>query len=215
MNLYKSIECLCNEHNISITALCKATAISRSLMTELKMGRTKSLSSTNISKIANYFNVSIDTLVGNDSDKEKTPDIKSNAIFLDNKKIHMIPLFESVSAGFGAHADSSILDYVPIYISDEAEARETLCIRVCGDSMYPKIENGDIIQVHKQASVDSGSIAVVLLDGEEGLVKRVEYGPTWIELYSINPMYPVQRFEGPDVQRLQVVGIVRKIIKEV
>ena len=43
--------------------------------------------------------------------------------------------------------------------------------------MYPKIEDGDIIVVRKQSSVDSGSIAVILVDGEEGLVKnRVRQG---------------------------------------
>ena len=79
--------------------------------------------------------------------------------------------------------------------------------------MYPKIEDGDLIQVHKQDSIDSGEIAVVLLDGEEGLVKKVIYGPTWIELHSINPMYPVQRFEDADVLRLRVVGKVKGVFK--
>ena len=79
--------------------------------------------------------------------------------------------------------------------------------------MYPKIEDGDIIQVYKQDSVDSGSIAVILLDDDEGLVKKVYYGDDWIELHSINPMYPVMRFEKEDVTRLRVVGLVRKIIK--
>ena len=69
--------------------------------------------------------------------------------------------------------------------------------------------------MYKQSSVDSGTIAVVLLDGEEGLVKRVEYGADWIELHSINPMYKTMRFEGRDVLRLEVVGAVKKIIKNV
>jgi repressor LexA len=67
--------------------------------------------------------------------------------------------------------------------------------------------------VHKQTSVDSGSVAVVLLDGEEGLVKKVLYGEDWIELHSFNPMYPVMRFEGKDVLRLKVVGLVKTVVK--
>lgn len=138
-----------------------------------------------------------------------------NAVFLDDKKIYMLPIYESVSAGFGAQAQDNILDYLPCYITNQSEAEESLCIKVKGDSMYPKIEDGDIIQVHKQTSVDSGSIAVLLIDGEEGVVKRVVYGDDWIELHSINPMYPVLRYEGADVLRLQVVGLVKKIIKDV
>ena len=81
--------------------------------------------------------------------------------------------------------------------------------------MFPKIEDGDIVQVHKQESVDSGSIAVVLVDGDEGLVKRVSYGEDWIELQSINPMYQAMRFEGEDVLRVRVVGLVTQITKGV
>ena len=72
--------------------------------------------------------------------------------------------------------------------------------------MYPKIEDGDIIVVRKQDSVDSGDIAVLLLDGDEGLVKKVNYGSDWIELVSINPEYKPRRFEGREVLRLRVVG---------
>lgn len=170
-----------------------------------------------ITLIANYLETTADYLTGKTNKKEKAPTAKGegNAVFLENSKVYMIPLFESVSAGFGAGANDSIIDYMPCYISNPSEVGEYLCIRVTGDSMFPKIEDGDIIQVHKQTSVDSGSLAVVLLDGEEGLVKKVVYGEDWIELHSINPMYPVQRFEGPDVLRLRVVGLVKKIIKEV
>lgn len=48
-----------------------------------------------------------------------------------------------------------------------------------------------------------------------GVVKKVTYGDDWIELHSINPMYPVRRFEGQDVMRLKVLGIVKQIVKEV
>ena len=126
----------------------------------------------------------------------------------------MIPVFESASAGFGAVADNQVIDYVPFRIVSDTEAQETIAIRVTGDSMSPKIEDGDIIRVHKQDSVDSGSIAVILLDGEEGLVKKVEYGKDWIELQSINPYYPPRRFEGEDVLRLRVVGLVKGVFRE-
>lgn len=40
----------------------------------------------------------------------------------------------------------------------------------------------------------------------EGLVKRVVYGRSWIELHSINPAYPVQRFDGEELLNMQIVG---------
>lgn len=214
--MYKRIEALCKSSGTNITAMCKNLGITRASLSELKSGRTKSLSAEKLIKIANHFNVSPSYLTGETDIKERpSTKVEGNTIFLDNQKVFLAPLYESVSAGFGAQANDSIVDYIPCYITSASEAEQTLCIKVTGDSMYPKIEDGDIIQVHKQTSVDSGSIAVVLLDGEEGLVKKVIYGDTWIELHSINPMYPVMKFEGEDVLRLQVVGLVKRVIKEV
>ena len=127
---------------------------------------------------------------------------------IPSQNIYQIPVFASVSAGFGAYASNDILEYIPMVIDNPYDADDTIGIRVRGDSMYPKIEDGDIIVVRKQDSVDSGDIAVLLLDGEEGLVKKVVYGETWIELHSFNPEYKTRRFENEEVLRLRVVGLV-------
>lgn len=208
MDLYQRIEGLCKERGINVTEMCRACGVSRGSLGDIKSGRKKMLSMPAICKIADYFGVSVDRIAG------KQPSV-SNGVILEGKKIHMIPIFESVSAGFGTLAIDAVTDYMPLYFTDEKEAGETILVRVQGDSMYPKIEHGDLIQVQKQSSVDSGSIAVVLLDGEEALVKKVVYTKTCIELHSINPMYAPMRFEGSEVTRLEVLGIVRRVIKEI
>ncbi len=68
--LYSLIESLCKKHGTNITAMCKSAGVSRAPLTELKMGRTKTLSSSTLSKIASYFGVSVDYLLGN-GQKEK------------------------------------------------------------------------------------------------------------------------------------------------
>lgn len=160
--------------------------------------------------IAKALNVSDTWLMGVSDVKERE---RGNISEVVRGNIYNIPVFESVSAGFGAFADDQIVDYIPTVISNRYEVDDTIAIRVTGDSMYPKIEDGDIIIVRKQESVDSGDIAVVLLDGDEGLVKVVEYGNSWAELRSLNEDYPVRRFEGAEIQRLRVVGKVKQIIK--
>lgn len=175
-----------------------------------KIEKERDIPRSMIVKLAEILDVTPAFLMGWDEEKKDKSNI--SAVFNDN--IHMIPVFESVSAGFGAYADDYIVEYCPFIINSEREAEETIAIRVTGDSMSPKIEDGDIIRVHKQESVDSGSIAVVLLDGEEGLVKKVVYGDDWIELHSINPYYPVRRFEGEEVLRLRVVGLVKGSFRE-
>lgn len=65
-NLYDKIEALCGEQGISITTMCKNAGISRAPLSDLKMGRSKILSSATLSKIAAYFGVSVDYLLGNE-----------------------------------------------------------------------------------------------------------------------------------------------------
>lgn len=198
---------LCNDNNTSPNAVCLALGLSPAAATKWRSGAVPR--ETTLLKIANHFGVPVSALTEDSS----TPEIKSNAIILDPAKTRMIPVYESVSAGFGVMAQNLILEYMPIYIHSDSEAEETICIKVTGDSMSPNIENGDIIQVHKQTSVDSGSIAVVLVDGDEALVKKVIYDATHIELHSFNPAYPPLRFEGADLMRIQVIGLVKNTLK--
>lgn len=193
----------------SYSELAAATGISKSSLQRYATGETTKIPIDAIESIAAATHTDSRYLLAWDTPAEPS---NISAVFSDH--IRMVPVFESVSAGFGALAENSVVDFIPLRIVSDYEASETICIRVQGDSMYPKIENGDLIQVHKQDSVDSGDIAVVLLDGEEGLVKKVIYGPTWIELHSINPEYQVRRFDDADVLRLKVVGKVKRVIKE-
>ena len=206
---WEKFSLLCAQKGVSPNAAAKELSIASGTITEWKKGRTPN--NVSIKKIANYFGVSPVSLI-----KEDEPPLTSSTLqVLDSQNVHMIPLFENVSAGFGSLAVDHVIDYVPLYFTGRAEAENTICIRVRGDSMYPIIDDGDIIQVHKQTSVDSGSIAVVILDEEEGLVKKVVYGKDWIELHSFNPMYKTMRFNGPEVLRIRVVGLVKKVTKEV
>ena len=70
MELYQKIYKLCQQNGISINKMCEELAIWTSVITNLKKGRTKTLSADKLSKIANYFNVSVDYLSGNNENKE-------------------------------------------------------------------------------------------------------------------------------------------------
>ena len=160
-----------------------------------------------IQKISDYFNINKSAILDDP--------IESNATILPQEKIRMIPVYESVSAGFGAYADNYILEYIPLFISSDEEARNTLCIKVQGNSMYPKIEDGDSIQVLKQDWCESGQVAIVLIDGENAVVKKVEYDKSSITLLSFNPEYAPRVFKGAERDRLKILGIVRKVIKDI
>lgn len=65
--LYENISKLCKERDISGYKLCTDLHLSKSILTDLKMGRKKSISAETASKIANYFNVSVDYLLGKET----------------------------------------------------------------------------------------------------------------------------------------------------
>ena len=64
--LYNRIAKLCKQQGISIGKMCNQLGISRGNLTELKMERIKTLKTDNLTKIAVFFNVSVDYLLGNE-----------------------------------------------------------------------------------------------------------------------------------------------------
>lgn len=63
-NLYENIETLCNQRGIRPGRLCNDLGLSRGLITDLKMGRKKSLNAETAQKIAAYFGISVGQLLG-------------------------------------------------------------------------------------------------------------------------------------------------------
>lgn len=70
-DLYARIENMCKSAGTNITTMCRESGVPRSALSDYKAGRIKSLSADKLSKIANYFGVSIDYLLGNTEQKEK------------------------------------------------------------------------------------------------------------------------------------------------
>ena len=61
--LYENILRLCQQAGISGGKLCSELGFSRSTLSDLKSGRVSSLSSAKLQKIAEYFQVPVDTLL--------------------------------------------------------------------------------------------------------------------------------------------------------
>ena len=66
-NMHARIVALCKEKGVNITQMCREAGIPRATLSELKMGRTLTLSTKNLNKLASYFGISIDQLM---SDRE-------------------------------------------------------------------------------------------------------------------------------------------------
>lgn len=170
----------------------------------------RDISTDILKKVCEVLKVSSDYLLGRRSPAQ------SEAEPLPTVNTYQIPVFESVSAGFGAYADDRICGYMPLFITSDAEARETICVRVRGSSMYPRIEDGALIQVHKQDYADNGQIVVMLIDGEEAVVKRYfcDTARAVVRLESYNPEYPPRVFRGAEIERLKILGVAKRVITD-
>lgn len=70
-NLYERLSMLCEERGIKGAQMCRELGISKSLMTDLKSGRKKGVNAETAQKLANYFDVSVGYLLGEEGKKEK------------------------------------------------------------------------------------------------------------------------------------------------
>lgn len=89
--LYENIKSLCDEHKVSGGKMCLDIGTSKSLMTGLKAGRTKSINAETAKKIADYFGVSVERVLT--GEKENAPGPQAESV---NEKL-LIDLFRQLS----------------------------------------------------------------------------------------------------------------------
>lgn len=172
-------------------------------------GNIKSIRHEKIGKLADILNVSPAQLMGWEEEKENSY-FEVTGPYPIGKLVNL-PMIASVRAGFDGLIEADIeaeLVAVPLYMLNGYPPKECVTFRVKGDSMYPRILEGDIVIVHLQASVDSGQTAIVIYNGDEGTLKKVKYkkGEDWLELIPANPEYPTKRIEGIDIESCRVYG---------
>ena len=115
----------------------------------------------------------------------------------------------SIAAGYDHEAVEEYTDEIVTVPAASLRGRkqeEYFALRVKGNSMFPKLEDGDTILVRRCTTVDPGSIAVVLYNGDEATVKKVYMGDGWIDLIPINPEYPSRRIEGAELKVCRILG---------
>lgn len=177
--------------------LASEIGVGRTGYTKIENG-TQDADTETISKLADYFGVTVDYLLGRE-DITKL----SNYIgpVVENKKI---PIIGTVKCGPNGLAFEDIDGYV--YVDDDLTG-EILAFRCKGDSMkFEAIDDGDIAIVRRQDDVECGELAVVIVNGDEGTLKRVRKFDGGIILEAANPDYPPRIFTGEDLNKIKIVG---------
>lgn len=157
--------------------------------------------------LAKYFGVSVDYLMGKTNNP--IPNTETVGTYIPYEKRGLRPVIGLASAGTGVIAEEMIVGWEAV--EDEYDNDNCFWLEVSGNSMAPKIDNGDRVLIQRDAEIESGCIAVVVVDGVEGFLKQVEFGENSTSLHSFNPYYPDMEFVGADQKRLHFIGRVREM----
>lgn len=169
---------------------------------------------TAIMKIARATTVQASWLLTGEGEMYPPPARPQNVYPLTSalkRKVHLVdlPLVSAVPAGKVSTMFHP--DYVDTYVTvDDVKDPQAFALKVRGNSMSPRIEDGDIVIVSPQQEVRNGDICVIRVNGEDTL-KKVKLEGVYIHLVPLNP-----EFEPVTVKRKEVdfVWKVVKLIKE-
>ena len=154
-------------------------------------------------KIANIFNIEKSDLIEDKSEKEPTS-YHARGI--------RIPVLGRVAAGIPIEAITDVDDWEEIPES-MAKTGEYFALRITGNSMEPRMLDGDVVIVKRQSDVDNGDVAVVLVNGNDATVKQITKSETGLTLIGWNlAVYTPRTYNKKECRDLPV-SILGKVVE--
>lgn len=190
------------EQKLTQSNMAEVLGISRQAYSNYEAGK-RQPDNEILLKLAEYFNVSVDYLLGRSGKNE-------NASMSARKGVR-IPVLGYVPAGIPIEAIEDILDYEEI-TPEMARNGEHFALKIKGDSMIPDIKDGDIVIVRVQPDVESGETAIVKVNGDEATCKRVVKQKAGISIVANNPQYEPVFFTNKEIEELPVT-VVGKVVE--
>lgn len=175
------------------------SGLNKGTISKYENGKQEPMVST-VRNFAEILGVSTDYLTGK---SDNLNDLYEKNEFFPVGKMYNIPVIGSVRCGFGGAAFEEHIGYD---YANVANPDEYVFFQVKGDSMAPDIKDGDLALVHKQPDVESNELAIVVIDGEEGALKKVIKQSKSIILQSFNPAYPPRVFTGDELNKVCICG---------
>jgi repressor LexA len=214
---YENFQKLCEERGVKPGTVSKATKVSTATLTAWKQNK-YTPKQDKLQKIADYFQVPLSVITGSNESASLTisTDAREVKLFTGTTGLRVsfqIPVLGRVAAGIPIEAVEDIIDYEEI---TEAMARdgEYFALQIKGDSMEPRMKDGDVVIVRKQNNADDGDIVIATVNGDDAtckVLKRYENGD--VALLSLNPSYQPFYFSKQEVKDtpIQIWGKVKEL----
>ena len=166
------------ELGLTLEKVGNFVGVSKSTVKKWESGFISNMGRDKIAELAKCLHLNPITLITG----EMSPKVDSTS------RAVRIPVFAAVPAGIPLDAIEDVIDFEEIP-SEMAKQGEHFALRVKGDSMEPKISNGDVVIVRQQEAVDNGDLAVILVNGNDATLKRFYASDAGVKLVSSNPKY--------------------------
>ena len=170
------------ELGLTLREVAEKLGVSESLISRYESNDVKNMGIDKLIPLAKVLNTTPAFLMGWEDKKEKE-NINIDTATTDYM---MIPLYSSISAGYGA-SDVDFIEMIPVF-NLKKNGTEYFAVKVAGDSMEPKIPNGSTIIIKKDIVIENGEIGAFCLN-EENFVKQKKVVKDKLVLHSFNLAY--------------------------
>lgn len=157
-------------------------------------------------ELATIFNIDMDDMASKDLEAEE-----HSSSPVSSKHGVTVKVLGRVAAGIPINAVTEIIDTEEIS-EDLARTGDFFALQIKGDSMEPKISNGDVVIVRQQDDAETGDTVIALVNGDDAVCKRLRKYKEGLELISTNPSYAPLYFDEETIKS-KPVRIIGKVVE--
>lgn len=199
----KRIKTVRAEKEMSLDDIAVEIGVAKSTIQRYENGKIHTPKLPVLHAIANALNVNPAWLIGTSDQKN----------ILHSTTAVRIPVLGRVAAGIPISAVTDIIDWEEITPEMAADG-EYFGLQIKGDSMEPRICNGDVVICRQQEDADDGDTVIALINGEDATCKKLKkYPDGTICLIPTNPAYQPLIFTVDEINRkpVRVIGVVKEL----
>lgn len=201
---------LIHNSNYILSDMEEAVGKTSATISRYATGEITGVKRSTIVKLANFFKVNPAWLAGLSDDKYiEKKDLLGNPV-------SSIPILGSVKAGYNYLAQENWIGTIDVETSLVGNGEEYFALKIKGDSMAPVFIENDIVIIKKQDDCENNEFAVVIINGDEGTLKKIKKTDSGIILQPLNPAYGPVMYTYEEVQTIpiKIVGIVKQLKRE-
>lgn len=189
-----------NYRNIKQVDLVEKTKLDKTLINKYLSG-VSNAKQRKLTILAEALNVNEVWLLGYDVSMEREANTKIDKL---GNPVVEIPILGTVKAGYDYLAQENWIGTIDID-KKLADGGEFFALKVKGDSMAPIFIEGDTVILRKQNDCENNQVAVVIINGDEGTLKKVKKTDDGIILQAYNPIYSPVFYTNKEIKEMPVV----------